>query len=46
MRCRRLGASLGDFVRISLEAQGHRPEYGPRPGATMPYAGQALDTRV
>jgi hypothetical protein len=44
LRCRRLGAALGSFVRISLEAQG-RNEYGPRKGAT-PYAGQALDARV
>ena len=44
LRCRRLGAALGSFVRISLEAQG-RTEYGPRKGAT-PYAGQALDARV
>ena len=29
LRCRRLGAALGSFVRISLEAQG-RNEYGPR----------------
>ena len=44
LRCRRLGAALGSFVRISLEAQG-RNEYGPRKGTT-PYAGQALDARV
>jgi hypothetical protein len=44
LRCRRLGAALGSFVRISLEAQGLN-EYGPRKGAT-PHAGQALDARV
>jgi len=44
LRCRRLGAALGSFVRISLEAQGLN-EYGPRKGATS-YAGQALDARV
>lgn len=43
MRCRRLGAALGDFVRTSLEAQG-RAEYGPR--RMTSYAGQALDARV
>jgi hypothetical protein len=45
LRCRRLGAALGSFVRISLEAQG-RSEYGPRRHASTPYAGQALDARV
>jgi hypothetical protein len=44
LRCRRLGAALGSFVRISLEAQGLN-EYGPRKAATS-YAGQALDARV
>ncbi|HVQ12247.1 MAG TPA: hypothetical protein VMS40_01600 [Vicinamibacterales bacterium] len=44
LRCRRLGASLGSFVRISLEAQG-LSEYGPRKAATS-YAGQALDARM
>ncbi len=44
LRCRRLGAALDSFVRISLEAQG-RSEYGPRRIATT-YAGQALDARV
>lgn len=44
LRCRRLGAALGSFVRISLEAQG-RAEYGPR-GSMPAYAGQALDARV
>ena len=44
LRCRRLGASLGRFVRLSQEAQG-LSEYGPRKGA-MSYAGQALDARV
>ena len=43
LRCRRLGAALGSFVRISLEAQG-RGEYGPRKVAS--YAGQSLDARV
>jgi len=43
IRCRRLGAALGDFVRTSLEAQG-RSEYGPRRAA--PDAGQAFDARV
>jgi hypothetical protein len=44
LRCRRLGAALGSFVRISLEVQGLN-EYGPRKIVTS-YAGQALDARV
>jgi hypothetical protein len=43
LRCRRLGAALDSFVRISLEAQG-RSEYGPRRIATS-YAAPALDAR-
>ena len=45
LRCRRLGAALGIFVRTSLEAQG-RNEYGPRGSAATFYAGQAVDARV
>jgi hypothetical protein len=44
LRCRRLGAALDSFVRISLDAQG-LTEYGPRKIAAS-YAGQALDARV
>jgi len=46
LRCRRLGTSLGDFVRISLEAQGRGGEYGPRRTPTLSYTGRALDARV
>jgi hypothetical protein len=44
MRCRRLGTSMRDYIRISFEAQGRGEEYGPRPQAG--YAGQALNARV
>jgi hypothetical protein len=43
LRCRRLGAALDSFVRISLDAQG-RGEYGPRRIATS-YVAPALDAR-
>jgi hypothetical protein len=45
-RCRRLGAALSDFARLSLEAQGMGAEYGRRGGSTAAYARLALDTRV
>ena len=46
MRCRRLGAALTDFVRISFEAQGRGPSYGPRPGTPPAYNGSALNARA
>ena len=46
IRCRRLGAALTDFVRISFEAQGRGPAYGPRAGSPPTYNGSALNTRV
>jgi hypothetical protein len=46
MRCRRLGAALTDFVRVSFEAQGRGPAYGPRAGSAPTYNGSALNTRV
>ena len=42
LRCRRLGSALGDFVRLSFDAQG-RGGYG-RPSVT--YAGRELNARV
>ena len=43
LRCRRLGAGLREFVRLSFEAQGRGTGYGrPEPR----YAGLALNTRV
>ncbi len=46
MRCRRLGAALNDFIRLSLAAQGGQSDYGPRADAAAEYAGRALNTRV
>ena len=47
LRCRRLGSALSDFVRLSFEAQGRAPGYGPRDGAaTHAYAGRGLNTRA
>jgi len=43
LRCRRLGASLNEFVRLSLEAQGRGAGYGRREPA---YAGQSLNARA
>ena len=43
LRCRRLGAALTEFVRLSFEAQGRGVGYG----RTQPvYAGQSLNARV
>jgi hypothetical protein len=46
LRCRRLGTSLRDYIRLSFEAQGRGDDYGPRQSAAIAYAGQALDARV
>ena len=47
LRCRRLGSALSDFVRLSFEAQGRVPGYGPRDGAaTLAYAGRGFHTRA
>jgi hypothetical protein len=43
LRCRRLGSGLGDFIRVSFDAQGRGGGYG-RPDAA--YAGHALNERV
>jgi hypothetical protein len=45
LRCRRLGASLREYIRFSFEAQGRGDDYGPRASAVS-YAGQALNARV
>lgn len=44
LRCRRLGAALADFVRISLEAHGHEQGYGSQVGAARRLA-SALNAR-
>jgi hypothetical protein len=46
LRCRRLGTSLRDYIRLSFEAQGRSEDYGPRQSAAVTYAGQALNARV
>jgi hypothetical protein len=46
LRCRRLGTSLRDYIRLSFEAQGRGDDYGPRHSAGLPYAGQALNAKV
>jgi hypothetical protein len=43
LRCRRLGAALTEFVRLSFEAQGRGTGYGRKEPV---YAGQSLDARV
>ena len=45
LRCRRLGTALGDYVRVTLETQGHQSGYGPRAAAPM-FAGHSLNTRA
>ena len=44
-RCRRLGATLNDVVRCSLDAQGQAPGYDPRRPAA-PITGRAFNTRA
>jgi hypothetical protein len=44
-RCRRLGSTLNDFVRFSLDAQGQTPGYEPRRTAA-PITGRAFSTRA
>jgi hypothetical protein len=47
LRCRRLGSAMSDFIRLSFDAQGRAPSYGPREGAATPaYAGRGFDTRA
>ena len=43
LRCRRLGAALNEFVRLSFEAQGRTTGYGRQEPAL---AGQSLNARV
>ena len=46
LRCRRLGMSLGDYIRMSFEAQGRGVDYGPRQSLPITYSGRALNARV
>jgi hypothetical protein len=43
LRCRRLGSSLGDFIRLTFEAQGRSTGYG-RTGHA--YAGHQFNERM
>jgi hypothetical protein len=45
MRCRRLGASLEDFVRASFEAHGGSVGYGPRCSDIAVTVGRAFTAR-
>jgi hypothetical protein len=44
-RCRMLGATLLDVVRLSLEAQGRNPGYGRREDAAAAFGPRALNAR-
>jgi hypothetical protein len=46
LRCRRLGMSLRDYIRMSFEAQGRGADYGPRQSPAITYSGRALNARV
>lgn len=46
LRCRRLGANLSDFVRISLDAQGHQLGYEPAREAAAALSGRGFTARV
>lgn len=45
LRARRLGGSLGDVVRISLQAHGHAAGYDPARVAAVTLAGRGFQTR-
>ena len=45
-RCRRLGTTLNEFVRISIDAQGHGLGYEPGRPALPGLTGRALNERV
>ena len=46
LRCRRLGAALTEFVRVSLDVQERAPGYGRREDSESLLSGRALNTRV
>jgi hypothetical protein len=46
LRCRRLGTSLRDYVRLSFDAQGRGEDYGPRSRGAGEFAAQVLNARV
>jgi hypothetical protein len=46
LRCRRLGVSLGDFVRATFDAHGAATEYDPSRQAAAAMTGRRLNTSV
>jgi hypothetical protein len=46
LRARRLGGSLGDVVRISLQAHGQAAGYDPARAAATTLAGRGFETRA
>lgn len=46
LRCRRLGISLGDFVRASFDAYGQATGYEPTAEAARALNGRGLNTSV
>lgn len=46
LRARRLGGSLGDVVRISLQAHGHAAGYDPARVAAATLTGRGFQTRA
>lgn len=46
LRARRLGASLGDVVRLSIQAHGHAAGYDPARVAAVTLAGRGFQTRA
>jgi hypothetical protein len=46
LRCRRLGVSLGDFVRATFDAQGAATEYDPSRQAAAALTGRKLNASV
>ena len=45
-RARRLGTSLGDYVRLSLEARGQGAGYDPAPVTAATLSGRGFQTRA
>ena len=46
LRCRRLGANLADFVRLSFDAQGGQLGYEPTRTAAAALTGRGFTTKV
>jgi hypothetical protein len=46
VRCRRLGAALADFVRLSLDARGQAAGYNPSTEAAAALTGRGFQTKA